>query len=198
MTDLERTGLIITANYTVARATDDLSSTFSESNSSVNGIGNLGYLDPFNPGIDHGASDFDIRQRFVLAPIYQTPWFKNSRSLTGRLLGGYQLSGIYTVRTGTPFTVSDSSNSLNRSAGVGIPRYTPGTPITNHSFTKAIDKNGSGANLYDLVALPPAVSFGNPALGGISDFAPFPFAMTHRNAFSGRVRGTCGEQELRD
>lgn len=41
MTDLQRTGLIITANYTLAHATDDLSSTFSESNSSVNGIGYL-------------------------------------------------------------------------------------------------------------------------------------------------------------
>ncbi|WP_353065877.1 TonB-dependent receptor [Tunturibacter psychrotolerans] len=185
MTDLERTGLIITANYTVAHSTDNLSSTFSESNSSVNGIGNLGYLDPFNPGLDHGASDFDIRQRFVLAPIYRTQWFKDSHSFAGRLLGGYEVTGIYTVRTGTPFSVSDSSNSLNRSAGVGIPRYTPGTTISNYSFTKAIDKNASGANLYDLVSLPAAVSYGNQALGGISDFGPYPAAMTHRNAFSG-------------
>ena len=185
MTDLQRTGLIITANYTLAHATDDLSSTFSESNSSVNGIGNLGYLDPFNPGIDHGPSDFDIRQRFVFAPIYQTQWFKNNHGLAGRLLGGYELTGIYTVRTGTPFTVSDSSNSLNRSAGVGIPRYTPSTSIAKYSFTKAIDQNTSGANLYDLASLPGAVSYGNPALGGISDFGPYPSAMTHRNAFSG-------------
>jgi hypothetical protein len=44
MTDFERTGLIITANYTLACSTDNLSSTFSESNSSVNSVGNLGYL----------------------------------------------------------------------------------------------------------------------------------------------------------
>jgi hypothetical protein len=61
----------------------------------------IGYLDPFNPGIDHGPSDFDIRQRFVFAPIYQTQWFKNNHGLAARLLGGYELTGIYTVRTGT-------------------------------------------------------------------------------------------------
>jgi hypothetical protein len=82
MTDFGRTGLIITANYTLAHSTGDLSSTFSEINSSVNGIGNLGYLDPFDPGLDHGASDFDIRQRFVFAPIYQIKWFKNNHGFT--------------------------------------------------------------------------------------------------------------------
>jgi hypothetical protein len=140
MTDFERTGLIITANYTLARSTDNLSSTFSESNSSVNGVGNLGYLDPFDPRLDHGASDLDIRQRFVFAPIYKTQWFKNDHGFTGRLLGGYELTGIYTVRTGTPFSVSDSSNSLNRSAGVGIRRYAPSTSIANYHFTSAKDK----------------------------------------------------------
>jgi hypothetical protein len=179
MTDFDRTGLIITANYTFAHSTDNLSSTFSESNRSVNGVGNLGYLDPFNPGLDHGASDFDIRQRVVFAPIYQTQWFKNNHSFAGRLLGGYELTGIYTVRTGTPFSVSDSSNSLNRSDGIGIPRYTPSTPIANYHFTRAKDQNTSGADLYDLAALPGAVSYGNPALGGISDFGPYPAAMTH-------------------
>ena len=181
--DLQHSGLSITANYTYAHSQDDISSTFSESNSASNGVGNLGYLNPFNPSLDYGASDFDTRHRFVLAPIYQTHWYHNSRSLVGRLLGGYQVAGIYTVRSGTPFTFSDSSNSLNAGAGVGIPRYTPATPITNYSFKKAIGP-AAGA-VYSVGSLPAAVNFNNPALGGISDFGPFPLSMTHRNSFYG-------------
>ncbi len=183
VSDLHHSGLSLTANYTFAHSMDDISSTFSESASSSNGVGNLGYLNPFNPGLDYGASDFDVRQRFVLAPIYQTPWFRNSRSLIGRLAGGYQVTGIYTVRTGAPFTFSDSSNSLNAGAGHGIPRYAPVTPITSKVFKKSISQ--AGTNVYNLGTLPAAVNYSNPAYGGISDFGPYPANMTARNTFYG-------------
>ena len=183
VSDLRHSGLSLTANYTFAHSLDNISSTFSESASSSNGIGNLGYLDPFNPSLDYGASDFDVRQRFVLAPIYQTPWFHNSHSLVGRLAGGYQVAGIYTVRTGAPFTFSDSTNSLNAGAGHGIPRYAPVTPVTQKKFNKSTGQ--AGTNVYNIGTLPAAVSFSNPAYGGISDFGPYPASMTSRNAFYG-------------
>jgi hypothetical protein len=191
MNDFHHTGLSMTANYTYAHSLDDISSTFSESNSASNGVGNLGYLNPFNPSLDYGASDFDVRHRFVVAPIYQTPWFHGGSSMKARLLGGYLVTGIYTVRSGTPFGFSDSSSSLNAGAGSGIPRYLPSAPITNKSF-----RNGpqAGVNVYTLGSLPAAVPFSNAALGdgpagafptGISDFGPYPAGMTHRNAFYG-------------
>jgi hypothetical protein len=193
MNNVRRTGLSMTANYTYAHSLDDISSTFSESNSASNGVGNLGYLNPFNPSQDYGASDFDTRHRFVLAPVWETPWFKGAANWKERVLGGILLTGIYTVRSGTPFSFSDSTNSLNAGAGAGIPRYLPISPVTNKSF----HTTGAqvAANLYDLGSpLPAAVGFLNPALGdgprgafpdGISDFGPFPLGMTHRNAFYG-------------
>jgi Carboxypeptidase regulatory-like domain/TonB dependent receptor len=183
--NLNRTGFNLTANYTYAHSLDDISSTFSESNSASNGIGNLGYLNPFNPALDYGASDFDTRHRFVLAPIYQTPWYKGSTSAMGRLLGGYQLTGIYTVRTGTPFTYSDSTDSLNAGAGSGIPRYLPSTNVINKNFRKIVSQAGS--NLYNIGNLPAASPYPLASLpyGGISDFGPYPAGMSHRNAFYG-------------
>jgi hypothetical protein len=141
MNNFHRTGFSLTANYTLAHSRDDISSTFSESNSSSNGVGNLGHLNPFNPALDYGASDVDTRHRFVIAPIYQTPWFSGNKSWRGRLLGGYLLTGIYTVRTGTPFGYSDSGPSLNADAGSGIPQYLPSAPITNSRFNQ-ISKAG--------------------------------------------------------
>ena len=181
--DLRHTGLSIVANYTFAHATDDLSTTFSEDNA---GNFELGYTNPFNPSLDHGSSDFDIRHRFVLAPMYRTPaFFKGSHSYLAQSLGGWELTGIYTVRTGTPFTFYDSTNNVS---GYNVVRYNPITPVTQHTF-KSIPKGAkNGGNSYTLTGantLPLDNAFGNPALGGASDWGPYPSTMTQRNAFRG-------------
>ena len=55
--------------------------------SSPAGFGNLGYTDFFNPKLDWGSSDYDIRNRFVVAPIWETPWRKNGKSVASQALG---------------------------------------------------------------------------------------------------------------
>ena len=195
--NFHKSGLSLVANYTFGHATDDLSTTFSESNSAFS----LGYTNPFNPAFDHGNSDLDIRHRFVIAPIYQTPFFSKGHGLLSEALGGWQISGIYTVRTGAPFTYFDSTNNLS---GYNIARYTPvaGQTITQHSFTKIPKgQNGGGANSYNLTyalqgnALPMAntsstapdggASGGNPNLLGYSDWGYAPATETARNSFRG-------------
>jgi len=185
-TNLAHTGLDLTANYTYSHNIDDISSTFSESNSGNNGVGNLGYLDPYNPGLDRGNSDIDLRQRFVLSPIWNTPWYKGQRGWKGEALSGYHISGIYSVRSGTPFTVTDSSNSLNAPFGQGIPRYAPASGTAQKLAKSAIGSNFSGTpNNFLLASLPAALNYSNPAFGGISDFGPYPATMTGRNYFTG-------------
>ena len=186
-TNFHHTGISLVSNYTFGKSIDDVSSTFSESNSASNGVGNLGYLNPYNPGLDRGLSDFDVRNRFVLAPIWDTPWFKNQHNLKAEALGGYNIASIYTVRSGTPFSFSDSSNSLNAGFGQGIVRYaSAGGAQTPLSARRAQSANYLGApNNFVLDTLPQALNFSNPAYGGISDFGPYPANMTHRNSFSG-------------
>jgi hypothetical protein len=177
-TNFRNTGLSLVANYTAAHQLDDLSTTFSETN---NAFG-LGYTQPFNPGFDHGNGDLDIRQRLVIAPLYRTP--KIGGKLMNEALGGWQVTGIYTVRTGVPFTYFDSTNNAT---GYQVARYTPASGvISQHSFTKIPNGvSGGGSNSYHIGNLPAAVSFGNPALEGISDWGPFPATMVARNSFRG-------------
>ena len=52
-----------------------------------------------------GQSDFDVRHIFVATYIYGLPFFHNQR-LSGRLLGGWQFSGIVQFQTGTPSSVA--------------------------------------------------------------------------------------------
>ncbi len=192
--DIHHSGLSIVANYTYGHATDDLSTTFSET--SVSAFA-LGYTNPFNPALDHGNSDFDITHRLVIAPIYRTPsFFKDKGGSLAQLLGGYEITGIYTVRTGTPFTIYDSTYDAS---GYNVPRYNPVTPVTNHTFKSIPVGATNGGNSYQLTSgngqtagqsLPNDAGFYNTfyapfSAPGISDWGPYPATMTARNSFRG-------------
>jgi hypothetical protein len=179
--NVRNTGLTLVANYTWSHSLDDLSSTFSDTlQGGSNGYGSLGYTNVLDPKLDWGSSDFDIRQRLVVSPIWATPWFKNNRGIKGEALGGWGISSVIMVRTGVPFSVFDLSNELNYYT---VPRLTPMTPITSFSVHSP---QAVGANEFSLLTLPSPAALGplNPTLG-ISDFGPFPADMTHRNAFRG-------------
>jgi len=178
-TDLHHTGLSLVANYTLAHQIDDLITTFSETNNAFS----LGYTEPFNPGFDRGNGDLDIRHRLVIAPIYRTPFYGTGHRWLTQALGAWQLTGIYTVRTGAPFTYFDATHNAT---GYNVGRYNPGSPIAQHTF-KSIPKgqDGGGSNTYVIGNLPAAVTYGNDALGGISDWGPFPATMVARNSFRG-------------
>jgi hypothetical protein len=180
--NLHNTGLGIVANYTWSHSLDDLSSTFSDSSQGGSGyIGNLGYLDPLHPMLDWASSDFDVPNRLVISPIWQTPWFKNGNGLLGETAGGWTISGIYTARSGTPFSVYDFT--YNENGYSGVPRIVPSTPIT--SFRPGTPQN-VGPNQFQIITVPGANDLApfNATLG-IDDFGPFPTNMTSRNLFRG-------------
>jgi hypothetical protein len=118
-----------------------------------------------------------------VAPVYTEPYFKNQSNLKGEVLGGWETGGIYVVHSGAPFTYFDSSNN---GTGYNIARYTPVGSVTQRLF-KSIPSgtSGGGSNTYTIGTLPAANSWGNPALGGISDWGPWPLNMTRRNSFRG-------------
>jgi Carboxypeptidase regulatory-like domain len=179
--DLHHTGVSIIANYTYAHSLDDISSTFSDSLQGGSGyIGPLGYTDPTHPQLDWGSSDYDIRHRIVLSPIWQTPWFKSGRGILPQTLGGWNISGIFTARTGTPFSVFDYTYDLT---GYVVPRLIPATPITQFHVGTPVNV---GPNVYNALTIPAPANTGplNPTLG-LSDYGPFPADMTARNSFRG-------------
>jgi hypothetical protein len=152
---------------------DNLSTTFSETSAQFN----LGYLDPVLPALDYGSADFDVRQRVALEMTWTEPYLKVSHGVVKQVGSGWSVSPIFTARTGVPFSVWDSRNALQT-----IPRYVPTGTIFSHTTGGGTN---AGANLFNLLNLPPPNSFGNPNLDGISDFGPYPSNMTTRNAFRG-------------
>jgi hypothetical protein len=180
--EVGRSGVTLQANYTYAHSLDNLSSTFSENSTGSNGVGNLGYTNPADVWLDYGNSDFDIRHRLALSATWQEPFFKNKKGFLRQAAGGWSISPIFTARTGVPFSIADSTNSLNGQTGpYGIPRYTPSGPIPSFSAGTPVDSGSP--NLFNLLTLPPTSSF--TGLLGHSDFGPYPAGMTTRNMFFG-------------
>jgi hypothetical protein len=69
------------------------------------------------------------------------------------LLDGFGgVAPIFSVRSGVPFTVSDSTNSLNATTGpYGIPRYAGSTPFVRSSTGAGIPIS---PNNFDILTLP--------------------------------------------
>ena len=71
--------------------------------------------DFFNLALDRGPATGDVRHRFIGDVIYQTPELKNwGFAPLRQALGGWQISGIITARTGGPVLITQScSNSYH-------------------------------------------------------------------------------------
>jgi hypothetical protein len=104
-------GVAFLASYTYSKALDDVSS-FNIAGSAPTLIAGENDLaqNPHDLSAEYGRSLFDARQRFVLSYQWQLPLWKESHNWYQSVLGNWQLNGIFSASTGTPFTVYDSSN----------------------------------------------------------------------------------------
>jgi outer membrane receptor protein involved in Fe transport len=181
------TGLQFQAKYTWSHSLDNLSSTFSEASNNFN----LGLLDPDNPRLDYGSSDFDIRHRFVSSGIWQIPFARDTEGWRKQVLDGWQLTYIYTARTGAPFTVFDCTNGFancirllqtsNALSLTGPDNPAPDAELPN-LFT-FIDLAGQSSQFGSYLGRADVAAYAEQfGLSG-ADFGPFPTNMTGRNTF---------------
>ncbi len=98
-------------NYTWSHEIDNLVNVFS------------GWSDPFNPNVDRGDGDWDVRQNLTGSVVYQFPDFKGSSGWGKAFLSGWQGSSIFQTRSGLPVNVQLISGFF----GLPIrPNYVPG------------------------------------------------------------------------
>ena len=72
--------------------------------------------DPSIPSLNRGPSDYDVRHNLVLSALYSLPFFAHDKGVLGKLLGGFEISGIATAHSGFPWTPSvfgDEARDLN-------------------------------------------------------------------------------------
>ena len=104
-------GISFLASYTYSKSIDD-SSTFNLSGSASKPLAGENDLaqNPFDVNAERGRSLFDARQRFVLSYQWSLPWWRQPKGWYQQVLGNWQVNGIVTAMTGTPFTVFDGND----------------------------------------------------------------------------------------
>lgn len=65
--------------------------------------------DSFDIRSEYGRAQLDRRHILTINYVYELPFYREQRGAIGKLLGGWQASGIITSQTGLPFTVTTSS-----------------------------------------------------------------------------------------
>jgi hypothetical protein len=98
-------GLEYNINYTFSKAMDDVSDTFTTKNAGAHAYP----TDSMNPGFDYGPADFNVKHRVVGSFVYDLPFAKSNR-----WIGGWNVSGIVSAQSGTPFNINNSSVDSNK------------------------------------------------------------------------------------
>ena len=82
-----------------------------------------------NPRDDRGNCDQDIRHRNVLSYIYELPFYKDQNGFVGKILGGWQMSGVTVLQTGTPFNITEPTDRSLTGAGSDRPDFKGGEVV---------------------------------------------------------------------
>lgn len=67
----------------------------------------------------------DRTHRAAFTYVIESPWFKNQQGIVGRLLGGFQFSGVTTFESGVPFTVFNGFDADGIGGNNDRPTFNP-------------------------------------------------------------------------
>jgi hypothetical protein len=137
-----RTGLTIQAAYTYSHELDDVT-------------GDLNTVsDPFDRNLDYASGDLDRRHVAIFSYVYDLPFFKNSKNaFLHSGLGGWELSGITLLETGTPLNITLSYDNL----GLGGDYTSRPNRISTVTYPQTVAQWFSAGSF----ANPAALQFGN-------------------------------------
>jgi len=151
-------GLTFGAVYTYGKALDDFTGSGSlDSGAAATGTGANGadqVMTNYNLAAQRGRSDFDIRQQFAFDLSWTTPKTYDAQ-WERSLLGDWQISGIWLLQSGLPFTVFTSQGF--------VPVYNAAGQVIGN---KGGDYNADGSNFDS----PNAPSFGTNVSSGKNNY----------------------------
>jgi hypothetical protein len=68
--------------------------------------------DQLNWKLNYGPSDFDRRHRFVTSFVFDLPKVSTGNRAVRTIVNNWQVNGIVTLQTGTPFSIVDAPNNF--------------------------------------------------------------------------------------
>jgi len=165
-------GLQFLAAYTFARSYSTGGSNTAAAGGGVSGS-------QVDPRANYGLSDFNRVHRFVFSYFYQLPGLHTSNPFVDTLLGGWALSGVTTLQSGLPLTLTGTnasnvfgitSDRAQLAQGCSYDQLTTSGSVDgklNNYFNKGcILRNAAGAAIWPVVGADArATAFGNSGVG---------------------------------
>jgi hypothetical protein len=145
-------GVSVLGNYTWSKSLDN------NSYSSIEG--SQAGPDPSNLSLNRAVSDFNVPQQLVASAIVRSPELTGTNRVIRSLLGGWQNNLIFTMKSGTPFSIlSGVDNALSGVAGQwatyrGGGYYLPNPGNKKQRIAKWFNTSAFTANAIGTVGTP--------------------------------------------
>ncbi len=175
-------GFSMSGNYTWGKSIDDATS--------VGGAGRNVPQNSFDLEAERALSSFDVRNKLIINHTYEFPFgeerhFFNRGGPVARVIGNWQISGVTTIRSGSPLTAQVAGNQSNNNGSgvfaseradatglpVSLPRSERGTEGWFNTAAFALPPSGQlGTAGRDTIIGPGTVNF-NMSLGRFFNFS---------------------------
>jgi Carboxypeptidase regulatory-like domain/TonB dependent receptor len=133
-------GLSFLASYTYSESSNNTPGLFPGNPSRGGTVTDADCVRPgqtCNLDLDQGAADYDIPHRFTFGGTYDLPFLRDNR-----FLGGWKVNAVYTVQSGTPFTVYSGFDGVKRADQNGDPNEGPKS--TDEWFETSVFTSAAG------------------------------------------------------
>lgn len=123
-------GFALTGAYTWSKLIDNASEVFGLGE--VNSPQQASFPSIFEgQALERAVSFFDRTHRASITYVYAIPFMKEQRGFIGRLLGGFEISGVTTFESGVPLTVVNGVDADSIGGNLDRPDFNPaGAPGT--------------------------------------------------------------------
>jgi hypothetical protein len=143
--------LVLNMSYTYSHSIDDSSDRSDGS-----------YVDSYSLNSARASSNFDQRHAFTFGYVWDIPFLKQP-GLAHTLLGGWQYSGIASITSGTPFSVTYPADNAGVANGIATASAYPDLVGDPKSGIVQIPVEGFGPVFYNPLAFaaPRGLTFGD-------------------------------------
>ncbi len=117
-------GLTVTGSYTYSKLIDNASEVFAQGGVTATSVFAVPHIfggDRF----DRAVSLFDRTHRAAFTYVYEFPFAREQRGILGRVIGGWQVSGVTTFESGVPYTIFNGVDSDGIGGANERPNFNP-------------------------------------------------------------------------
>lgn len=116
---------LVTASYTFSKLINNADEVFAVGLGASNGSFSATPAILGGQAIERGLSVDDRTHRTAFTYVVESPFYRKQQGVLGRILGGFQLSGVTTFESGVPFTVTNGFDADGVGGAGDRPTFNP-------------------------------------------------------------------------